>query len=297
MARPTAYLFCRYQILESDNPLAPSEEWSVLEEARGKPIAYRKRDPTPDDHDTFLMRPRQKMLHGLAVHTWAIAQDVKYRERSTYDKNTDEISESYVETDEIRHTKFIAIPRLGVLAVDDSISERSLGARSAVGRFIAIIETVLEDASVIVNFAGTPQDTQRALESWTLDQFSFTVRPFNPTPAKHGEKLHELMTSDHVGSLRAIALPTEGLEMRDSHEGIISEAKGLSDDGYGSYGASGITPDGLRAKISKPKFSMDKQKTIAAQSQSRTLKVYIDKEGTLDEQEGAVVRALIDLYG
>jgi hypothetical protein len=268
----------------------------MLQDVRGQPIAYRVRDPKKDDFDTYILKPRKKKITRHDVHTWEVAQDIRFRERTRYDKTKDEISDDLVETDEIRHTKFIALPSLGVFAVDDSISERSLGARSAVGRFTAIIETHFDDWDVRVNFAGTPQDAQRALETWELDQFSFTVRPFNPTPSKLGEKVHELLIADRVGSLRAVAFPDESKEMRDSYHGIIAEAKGLSDAGYGQYGASGTTPDGLRASLSKPKFEKDKKKNIERQAQNRTLKVYIQRGETLEEEEKAIVKALVELY-
>jgi hypothetical protein len=105
------------------------------------------------------------------------------------------------------------------------------------------------------------------------------------------------MIADHVGTLRAVALPDEGHDMRDSHKGIISEAKGLSDAGYGQYGATGRTPDGLRASLKKPKFEVDKEKNKERQAQNRTLKVYIDQGENPDEDEKAIVKALLDLYG
>jgi len=248
MARSAAYVFCRYQILdENEQPLSAREEFELFEDIKGKPIAYRVREPKPDDHDTYLMKPRTKKLLSYTVHTWEVAQDIKFREATKYDKRKDDTKDETVPTDEIRHTKFLGIPSLGVFAVDDTISERNLGAKSAVGRFGQVIETLKKDFDVRVTFAGTPEDAQRALDTWTLDQFTFTVRPFNPTPRKMGEQLHEFMVADKVGTLRAIALPDDTHDMRDSHEGIISEAKGLSDAGYGQYGASGVTPDGLLA--------------------------------------------------
>lgn len=298
MARSAAFVFCRYQILdENEKPLSSREEFELFEELKGKAIAYRVREPSPDDFDTYLMKPREKKISSYNVHTWEIAQDIKFREATKYDKRKDETKDEVVETDEIRHTKFLSIPSLGVLAVDDTISERSLGAKSSVGRFGQIIEFLKKDYDVRVTFAGTPQDAQRALDTWTLDQFTFTVRPFNPTPTKMGEQLHEFMVADKVGTLRAVALPDDTHDMRDSHKGIISEAKGLSDAGYGQYGATGVTPDGLRASISKPKFELDKQKNINHQTQNRTLKIYIERAETLEEEEKAIVKALIELYG
>ena len=298
MARSAAYVFCRYQILdENDQSISAIEEMDLFEALKGKPIAYRIREPKPHDFDTYLMKPREKRISSYNVHTWEIAQDIKFREATKYDRRKDETRDETVETDEIRHTKFLSIPSLGVFAVEDTVSERSLGAKSAVGRFQQIIETLKRDFDVRVNYAGTPQDAQRALDTWTLDQFTFTVRPFNPTPRKLGEQLHEFMVADGVGSLRAVALPDEAHDMRDSHKGIISEAKGLSDAGYGQYGATGVTPAGLQASISKPKFELDKAKNIKHQAQSRTLKIYIEHSDSLDQEEKAIVTALLDLYG
>jgi hypothetical protein len=202
-----------------------------------------------------------------------------------------------VETDEVRHTGFVALPGIGAIAVDDNISERSLGARSAVGRFRAVIETLVDDSEVSFEFAGTPQEARRALATWTLDEFSFSVRPFNPHPEKLGEIMHHLMVKDHVGSLRAVAVAGGGEQMRDSHHGLIAEAIGLTEAGYGQYGAVGTTADGLEASISKPKFSLDRAKNLKAQAENRTLKVYVEKAQNPEEVERSIVKALIDLYG
>jgi hypothetical protein len=187
MARPAPYVFCRYQVLDEDEkPLSAREEFELFEDVKGKAIAYRVRQPKSEDFDTYLMKPREKRISSYTVHTWEVSQDIRFREVTMYDKRRDETKDEIVETNEIRHTKFLGIPSLGVFAVEDTISERSLGARSAVGRFRQIIETSKKDFDVRVAFAGTPQDAQRALETWTLDQFTFTVRPFNPTPKKVG---------------------------------------------------------------------------------------------------------------
>src|ERR1700730_17715251 len=173
MARQRAFLFCRYQILKDDAAIRPSDEWKLLEELRGKTIAYRVRDPQSDDFNTYLFKPRKKRIAAHEVHTWEVAQDIRYRTATKADKARDELTDELVETDEVRHTKFVALPVLGVFAVDDSISERTLGARSAVGRFEAIVETLAgNDYEVRVTFAGTAADAQRALDTWTLDQFS-----------------------------------------------------------------------------------------------------------------------------
>jgi hypothetical protein len=50
MARSAAYLFCRHQILDShEQPLSAREELDLFEEITGQTIAYRNREPKPDD--------------------------------------------------------------------------------------------------------------------------------------------------------------------------------------------------------------------------------------------------------
>jgi hypothetical protein len=216
MARSIPYLFCRFGVSKDEQPLSALEFWATLEKIKGKPVGYRVREPNPDQLDTYLLMPRQKRLTGHQVFTWEVAKELRFRERSKYDKDNDHVTDEMIVADEISHTKFIAVPELGVFAVDDTVSDRTLGAKSAVNRFRTIVETLEEDAEVFVQFAGTPQDAQKAVETWTLDQFSFSVRPFNPHPRKLGEKIHELMVKDDVGSLRAVATPADGSKMHDS---------------------------------------------------------------------------------
>ncbi len=275
MSRPAPFAFCRYELAINDAPLTTTEQLEALVVLRGRLFAYRKSNPMPVDENTFLMRPRRKTISDRTILTWEVAEQQSVRERTRYDKDRDETWEEAIETDEIRHTKFIGIPQLGVVAVDDRISEKNLGARSAVGRFKAIFET-LPMADARVTFAGTPNDLQRALDTWDLDKFSFAVRPFNPTPRAPGEELHDLMIRDGIGQVRGFAMASSEHKMRDSREGLIAEAKGLSDAGYGQIAATGTTPSGLRASFNKPPLSEDKQKNLERQAQARTLKVYID---------------------
>ena len=84
--------------------------------------------------------------------------------------------------------------------------------------------------------------------------------------------------------------------MHDSHEGLIAEAKGLADAGYGQIAATGTTPGGLRAAFNKPQLAEDREKNKERQAQSRTLKVYIEPQASISEEEAAVVNALLEFY-
>jgi hypothetical protein len=296
MAKTTPYLFCKYEISIADDPLSSREQEKLFAQIKGRPIAHRVRDPSPDDATTFLMKPRLKKVGTVDVLTWSVADQIGYRELTRYDKTKDDEFSALEETDEIRRTKFIAVPSLGALAVEDRISERTLGARSAVSRFIALCAKLAKaDARVV--YAGTSQDVQKALDTWDLERFTFTVRPFNPTIRKPGDKLDELLKSDHVGVMQGVAFPSGEASMKDSHEGLIAETKGLTDHGYGQIGATGTTPEGFRAALSKPKFDMDKVKNKERQAANRTLKVYIPTGDSISEEEACVVKALIEMYG
>ena len=70
MARMGAFLFCRYEILDdNEKPLSADEELRLLEGLKGKTIAYRVREPKPDDVDTYLLKPRKnRFLDTACTH-------------------------------------------------------------------------------------------------------------------------------------------------------------------------------------------------------------------------------------
>lgn len=199
MPRAIPFAFCRYEFAIADQPLTGREQLERLRRIRGSMVAYRKLDPTLDDERNFVMRPKDTRVAGHLVLIWEVAEQKTIRERTRYDKDRDEIWEEAIETDEIAHTKFVAVPELGVLAVDDRLSDRTLGARPAVFRLKTIFEKLVADSDARITFAGSPQELQRALDTWTLDKFSFAVRLFNPHPSGLGHELHDLMVRDNIG--------------------------------------------------------------------------------------------------
>ena len=297
MARTIPFLFCRYSLTRKGAPLSASETIDLLSHLRAKRIAYRVPNPVEDDHTTFLIKPRDQKLLGYQVVSWEIAQDVRTRLRTRYIHDEDETVQDLVETDELKKARVVAIPQLLVLAVEDRVSEYHLSGLSALSRTRQIVLEHGGKAEFDFNPAGTQMDLDRALQTWSLDKFDFTVRPFNPTVRKYGETLHELMVRDGAGRLTGRITPMPQGEMHQGADGIISEAKGLSDAGYGQYGATGTTPEGFRAALSKPKFDMSKEINQARQAEGRTLKVYIGAEGSQDAELKSVVRALVEMYG
>ena len=289
-------MFCRYSLSIDDDTLSGSEQFDMLSDLKGRPVAHRKANPTDDDLDTFLMLVKKKVYHQEKIITWHVAHRPGHREVSKYNGDRDELYLEAELTDEIKHTKFVALPRLGVLAIDDRLTGNTLGGKAAASRFKSIVAQVRGGAARI-EFSGSNADVQRALDNWSLRTFSFDVRPFNPTLRKPGDQLHELMKEDNIGHIRGIATPAKDQEMRNSHQGLIAEATGLAEHGYGQVAVAGTTPEGFTATIGKPKFESDKTKNLKRQSEPRTMKVYIEEQTTVEGEEAEAVRALLEFYG
>ena len=295
MAERTSYSFYRYQFLQFDDSLDTSQQLELLEGLRGITVAHRKTDPSPDDLDTFIMQPALKEILDHRILTWCIARSIQERNIARYDNRQDEIHEHLIETDEIRYTKFVAIPMLGVLAIDSRGSDRHLGADGARSRLQSVVKS-RQGHRVLINPAGDPQDLKRALDTWELDVFSFTVRPFNPSTSNPGRKLHQLMRQDQIAKLRAVATSSPDTVMQNSGEGLIAEVGGLSMEGYGHAAAQGTTPEGYKADIGSPKFEGERAKNLRRAAQPRRLRVHIEEAATIEEEEENVVRALLEFF-
>lgn len=296
MARQIPLLFCRYQLTVNDEALVSAQDqFEILENLQGKMFAHRKADPTPDERDTFLLLPRKKQVETETLLTWEVGKHISQREKDSYDQANEQIVRTIEETDELDHTKFFALPRHGVMAIDDRISKAGLGGKQAASRFKTIFAGI-RGGKARIELAGRNADLQRAIDTWDLTNFSFTVRPFNPTVRKPGQMMHEMMEREDIAKIRGEALPTMGGSMHAADEGFISETTGLANAGYGQVGASGVTPEGRRATYSKPKFDDQKDKNLQRQSEPRMLKVYIDEQGTIEQEETEVVRALLEFY-
>jgi hypothetical protein len=296
MARAVPYLFCRYVFTMRKKALSAEEQLSLLQELKGVAVVYRKRDPGPDDADTFAMKPVKFVTSGRTALTWCVGYYVKQRVEVEYDQKADDIVETMVDTDGIKFTRFIAVPSLGVMAVRDQVGDTHLGGIAGISRLKAVVRS-RKGVKIVIDPAATAQDVEAAIANWSLEQFSFSVRPFNPTPKRLGAQLDKLMNENKIKQLRGVALPEKGEYMRGADDGFLEEAVGLSNEGYGQVSVKGITPDGLKAVIAKPHFSQDKEENKKRQARPRSLKVYVDAAVNEDKEARAVVKALLAFYG
>ena len=283
-------------MVEDGNALSGSEQFALLKHLQdAQPIAYRKSEPTAGDFNTYIIGPRQRQRNGDSYLTWQVCRDVSFRQVRRPDRDTQTVHVTFEDTDDCQLARVVALPGLGVLAVEDSAGEGHLPGPSALGRFGAIVATHT-DAEFSAQPAGSPQDLMRAIDTWDLERFAFQARPFNPHPSNPGKMLSDMMQTDGVGELRATVLPKDGQYMHAQEEGIIQEAIGLADKGYATFGAAGRTRTGAQAVVKKPKFSQSKEKNLEQLRGPQQLRVYVTSEQE-DDKIRKMYDVLLDFFG
>ncbi|MCR5878414.1 hypothetical protein [Phenylobacterium sp. J367] len=272
-----------------------SDQLRLLTELRdAPPIAYRKRDPGPEDYDTYLMRPAALEIEGYYCITLDVVRDIRFREVLTADRDAQTVRASFEATDEVELAHIVMVPELGVLAVEDRTGEGRLAGSSAAHRLQAMVET-RRGFAMQVTQAGGPHDLQLAIRTWELEQFSFQARPFNPHPSTPGEMLSDMMAQDDIGVMRGVAKPKDGRHIKPESDGLVQETLGLAEKGYATYGLKGRTPSGAEAVVDKPPFSHDRQKNLERLNGPQKLRIYVEAD-TQEEQDRKAVRVLIEFF-
>lgn len=288
-------LFARYTLEDEIGGLSLKEHEVLLDRLKdARPIAYRVSDPKEHDYNTYIMAPKSRERRGEAYLTWQVCKDIGSRQVRRPNRETQTVEYEWEHTDDCSIARIVAIPRLGVLAAEDTSGEGHLNGWSAIRRFQAIVN---EQNGLEFNAkpAGTPQDLSRAIKTWELEQFSFKARPFNPHPSNPGEVLSDLMSVDDIAEFRGIALPKEGKAIHPNESGLVQEAVGLADKGYATYGARGRTPSGAQAVLKPQKFSRDRQANLDRLNGPQQLRVYIDFD-TEKEAVRGMVDALLEFF-
>jgi len=290
------FLFCRYLMEVDGESLDPKGQFQLLQELQGQLAPHGRRAIQESHLDTLVMRPRRGRLDGTTVLTWSIGQVIDIRVKAVYDEDDDDLVLQHLPDGGVRYSDFVAIPSLGVMAVDDRSGEIHLGGRAAIRRFQSVMRTK-DDAELNVTYDATPAEVRKALRDWGLTKFKFTIRPNNPRPVSRlAQELSDLMKKEGIGQLTGTAKPQPGDHMKRRGSGYITAASDLVEAGYGQMSVAGITEDGLEAEIKKPRFDPDLQKNERIQAKPRELRVYVDAE--MDEAEifSTAAKALVKFY-
>lgn len=294
--RPAPYTFIRYQILDdTDERVSDNKHFRVLDRLKEVKVPHRKREPTPADYDTFLFRVKQITVEEEKAIIFDVAKHITIRmEHRVVDGDLQLFN---VGADDTQWTRVVMVPRLGVAGVRDGSGEQYLSATSAISRLQSIFRHALE-YEFLYEQTGRPDDVSRAVERLGLTDFSFTVKPFNPHPRTPGLKLHDLMEASNVGRLKADATPKYGSEMDASaDEGIIQEALGLAESGYGQFGFRGrIRKTGSEVSYKKPKFENTREANLARRNKPAEMRALVSRTDSHSEED-QVVMTIVELYG
>jgi hypothetical protein len=227
-----------------------------------------------------------------------VGHEIEKRVRAKYDRRKDSLDLDEFNDGSVRFSDFVAVPALGVLAVDDRSGDLHLGGRQAINRLRAVIRMV-EGADASIVYEATPQEVSRALKSWKLTEFKFTIRPNNPRPVSRlAAALSDQLRKDFIGQMTGTAKPVPGENMKMSGDGFIAATSDLVEAGYGQQAIAGTTPDGLEAEIKKPRFDPDRDKNERVQGKPRQLRVYVESEDLSDEQVFKIASvSLVRFYG
>lgn len=297
MARPIPFYFCRYSLLVGEELLDTRGQLQALKELQGQFFAHGPKAERESHLDSVVMRPREFQVRRERILAWSVGRKIGVRHSADYDPRRDRLIVEVIEDGSYQYSDFIAVPRLGVLAVDDRSGPLHLGGKAAISRFRSIFRN-LEDGAVNIELTTTPEDVKRALRRWELTEFSFVVRPYNPhPPGDLSEALSEQFKKDGIGRYRAKAQPFKGKRMKPAADGHIASAVELADAGYGQYAFKGVTEDGHVAQVKQPPFEDERRKNQERQNEPRELRVLIDPGGTDDAATFAsVADALIGFY-
>jgi hypothetical protein len=296
VAGPIPFLFCRYELTVDDEPLDARAQLTSLKELQGKFYPHGPSAERRGLFDSVVMRPRSFTLDDDTILTWSVGQVVGRRVAVHYNRNRDDLDRATLDDDSLRYADFVAVPRLGVLAVDDRHGEEYLGGAIAAHRFRSIFRQ-LDGADAIVTPAAEYADVQRALDQWTVTSFGFTIRPVNPhAPSAIARKLANALKERKVAKARGqwVAEPGEGIEPDNEMKAIID----LTEAGYGQISLKGMTKEGHSAEIKKSPFYESMDKNLQSLRRPKELRVTIDTEELSDRQiQRAVATILRNFYG
>lgn len=134
MTRPTPYVFCRYAIQIDDDLLDAVATVQALNEVQGRFLPHGRKAEQEGNNSIVVMQPSTDNIQGEDVVTWKIGYRAGSRTVTDYDVDGRQLTHQVENDRHIIHTDIVAIPRLGVMAVNDRTNSMHMGAKPALSR-------------------------------------------------------------------------------------------------------------------------------------------------------------------
>jgi hypothetical protein len=281
-------------MLVDEELLDETGQLEALQSIKGQSFAHGPKAEREGTLDILLMQPRTLDVDGEAVITWSMGHRPGTRRKIEYDSDTDEISSSIERDNHTITTRFIALPRLGVVAVDDRLSAEYMGAQAAISRLRSAFQHV--DGGAFQAQLLAPGDVDSVLGELSLTEYSYTVRRYNPHPPSDlARRTSEAMAAEGIGTQRGVVRPMPGEKMH-AGDGLIQGTSDLAEAGYGVRGFRGRTAAGNEAQVAKPSFDMDRTKNLKAQGKQQRLRVFFERPANDFDVTPSVVAELVRFY-
>jgi hypothetical protein len=109
------------------------------------------------------MKPSTVNIGRRSCLVWYAGYYVGTRAEAAYNVNDDDIIETLVTRNSIKFTKFVSVPSLGAVAVQDQTGDIHLSAASGIGRFKTIARSV-PGVMAEIELAASNQDVFGCIE-------------------------------------------------------------------------------------------------------------------------------------
>jgi len=293
------FQFCRYEISVGDEALDAAGQRVFFTENQGQPVPFRSWGSDEADSTIFIMEPKLMGVAGREAISVLIGLQSGVRPVVGYDSTAQRRTFQLSPDSHIKTAHLVLLPELNAIAIQDRNNEFHFPASAAIRVLRAAIRGFFSTESEFSIVRLSKVELSRALQQWSLTEYSYTIRPLNPVTLSDLTNLRsDKMKEENVARESAKLRAPDGETMRPNG-GPISQTQEMVEAGYGQNGFAGITPDGHRGQVPKPAFHMDKTKNLKEQEKPRPIRMVFEVgENDVNEHEIAamVAEALVNLF-
>lgn len=265
----TSFVLFKYQI-DQDY----SDFMQVLEDNSGTKFAYHKLAISEEDKDHIITSPRLGKIGNSDTSAWEIARELKERKVAKTENNNREIKSDIVPVSgEWQYTRFVSVAGSELIAVEDRFPPIGMGAQSAIRRFRMYCKKLDMDFSY--ENTSSNEAIKKALRAWAVNEFRFSVRPFNPHPTEKAKAFSESLELNNAKSLTGkFTAGEDGISQAEG--GFIETIVEFNENNYGSISIKGRTESGYSASIKSESITGDKEKDARTSAKARVFRATIE---------------------